>query len=136
MHSNDIFKFKVGTFILVDNAYPLIVPYKDIGHLIATKKRFNMKQFSENLAEHGFDRLRQRSYLKLRDSPRMIEFVHACCILHNLADANDMLVFGTLPADDLDVPLSECPNDQVRCQARSESALRDELCRTVNTKGR
>lgn len=82
-------------YLLGDSAYPclkqLIVPYKDNGHLTRAQRSFNQKLSSCRVViENAFgclkQRFRQLYHFKLRDVPRMVRVIHACCVLHNIAN--------------------------------------------------
>lgn len=85
-----------------DSAYPclkqLIVPYKDNGHLTRAQRSVNQKQSScRVIIENAFgclkQRFRQLYHFKLRDIPRMVRVIHACCVLHNIANVQDLGYF-------------------------------------------
>lgn len=89
-------------FLLGDSAYPclseVIVPYKDNGHLTWKQRIFNQKLSSCRVViENAFgilkQRFRQLYHFKLRDIPRMVLVIHSCCILHNLANMDDLELF-------------------------------------------
>ncbi|XP_025155789.1 protein ALP1-like isoform X1 [Harpegnathos saltator] len=85
--------------ILGDAAYPclpqLITPYRDNGHLTQAQRNFNRIHSQCKISvEHTFGVLKQRFrelyFLKLRNMQFIIKFIFACCVLHNMADFNDM----------------------------------------------
>lgn len=129
--------------MLADSAYPclpnMLVPYKDTGHLTRSQKKFNTRLSSCRVTiEHAFGDLKQRFrqlyHLKLRDIVRLVQVIHACCVLHNLANANDIRLFDppeednyadnqALQADISDEDDFEIPDNP------SGKELRDDLCR-------
>ncbi|KAJ8879512.1 hypothetical protein PR048_020120 [Dryococelus australis] len=85
--------------VLGDSAYPclpqLIIHCKDNGHLTRVQRSFNRVRSSCRITvEHAFGCLkqhfRQLYHLKLRDMQRVVQLIHACCVLHNLADEVDL----------------------------------------------
>lgn len=95
--------FITDYYILGDSAYPclenLLTPYRDNGHLSRKQKNYNMKLSSSRVyIEHSFgilkQRFRQLYYCKLRGMRKLCHFIRACCVLHNLANEND-LTFST-----------------------------------------
>lgn len=85
-----------------DSAYPclkqLIVPYRDNGHLTRTQRVFNQKLSScRVIIENAFgclkQRFRQLYHFKLRDIVRMVRVIHACCILHNMTNMQELEYF-------------------------------------------
>ncbi|XP_036144782.1 uncharacterized protein LOC118646304 [Monomorium pharaonis] len=82
-------------------------------------------------------RFRQLYHFKLRDIIRMVQVVHACCVLHNMANANDLQLF--------EPPVNENQPDPDAVNARINMAvdadipqdnqqgreLRDEICRQL-----
>lgn len=114
--------------MLGDSAYPcisrLIVPFKDNGRLTRVQRKFNQKLSScRVVVENAFgclkQRFRQLYHFKLQDIPRMVLVIHACCVLHNMANIEDMQLFETHSNDeepDLDVQdqhmVNEPPRDQ------------------------
>ncbi|XP_066596944.1 uncharacterized protein [Prorops nasuta] len=127
--------------ILGDSAYPclknLIVPYKDNGHLTARQREFNKKLSSCRVViENAFGRLKQRfrqlDHLKLKCIIQMVKIIHVCCVLHNIANCNDITMFEPpLPEDNIDIearnetPLAD--NENV-VNSRIGRNLRDILC--------
>lgn len=94
------------------------------------------------IVENAFGNLKQRFrqlyHFKLRNIVRMVQVVHACCVLHNLANANDLQMFEPpLAEDDPDPEIANAeinwveydnvilPDNQ---QGRN---LRDEICRQL-----
>ncbi|XP_036329506.1 putative nuclease HARBI1 [Rhagoletis pomonella] len=86
-------------YILGDSAYPcsdyIITPFKDNGHLTRDQKYFNI-QLSKGrvVVENSFgilkQRFRQLYYCKLRGMKKLCHFIGACCVLHNIANENDL----------------------------------------------
>lgn len=133
-------------FLLADSAYPcltnLMVPYKDYGHLTRAQHRFNKKLSSCRVViEHSFGDLKQRFrqlyYLKLRNIVRIVQIIQACCVLHNLSNANDLRLFDPPEEDDYIDPNAEnddtCEDDYEIPDNKSGQDLRDELCRQFAT---
>lgn len=131
-----------GEFLLADSAYPclrnMIVPYKDNGHLTRAQRKFNKKLSSCRVViEHAFgdvkQRFRQLYHLKLRNIVRIVQIIQACCVLHNLANANDLRLFDPPEKDDALDPKAlnaeMCEDDFEITDSRSGQDLRDELCR-------
>ncbi|XP_012521852.3 protein ALP1-like [Monomorium pharaonis] len=96
------------SYILGDSAYPclecLIVPYRDNGHLTRVQRHFNSKLSSCRVViENAFgclkQRFRQLYHFKLRNIVRMVQIIHACCVLHNLISINDLELLEP-PRDD------------------------------------
>ncbi|XP_029173399.1 putative nuclease HARBI1, partial [Nylanderia fulva] len=88
-----------GSILLGDAAYPcllqLITPYRDNGHLTQAQRNFNRIHSQCRISvEHGFgilkQRFRQLYFLKLRNMQFIVKFIFACCVLHNLADLDDL----------------------------------------------
>jgi len=86
------------------------VPYRDNGQLTRAPINFNQKLSSCRITtENTFANLKQRFKLyhfKLCNIVRMVQVIYACCILHNIANANDMDIFEPLlddthPDDDI-----------------------------------
>lgn len=89
-------------YLLGDSAYPclkqLIVPYRDNGHLTRAQRHFNQKLSScRVIIENAFgclkQRFRQLYHFKLRDIVRMVCIIHACCVLHNMANTGEIEYF-------------------------------------------
>lgn len=87
-------------YLLGDSAYPcsqhLLTPYKDNGHLSRAQKNFNMKLSSGRVCiEHSFGMLKQRFrqlyYCKLEGIKKLCHFIRACCVLHNIANDDDLM---------------------------------------------
>ncbi|KAJ8876716.1 hypothetical protein PR048_021163 [Dryococelus australis] len=98
-----------GGHVLGDSAYPclpqLITPYKDNGHLTRTQRSLNSIHNScRIIVEHAFGCLkqhfRQLYHLKLREMQRVVQLIHACCVLHNLSDEVDLSHLEPLERDD------------------------------------
>lgn len=110
IHYNNRY-FSEGGYLLRDSAYPclsnLIVPYRDNGHLTRAQTNFNIRLSSCRVVENAFgclkQKFRQLYHIKLRNIIRLVQVIHACCILHNLANAvttyvylNHVLMMNTL----------------------------------------
>lgn len=75
-----------------------MVPYRDNGHLTRTQRNFNRKLSScRVIIENAFgclkQRFRQLYNLKLKDIVRIVRVIHACCVLHNMANVEDIEFF-------------------------------------------
>ncbi|KYN15467.1 hypothetical protein ALC57_12309 [Trachymyrmex cornetzi] len=101
-----------GSYILGDSAYPclenLMVPYRDNGHLTRAQRNFNYRLSTRRIvAEHAIDVLKQRFrqlyHFKLRNIVRMVQIIHACCVLHNLASIHDLELFEPPCQDDFPI---------------------------------
>lgn len=100
--------------MLGDSAYTcnkyLVTPYKDNGHLTRAQKLFNIKLSSGRVRiEHSFgilkQRFRQLYYCKLRGIKKLCHFIRACCVLHNLADEDDIeFILETSPEENDEYP--------------------------------
>ncbi|KAJ8951779.1 hypothetical protein NQ314_007635 [Rhamnusium bicolor] len=83
--------------LLGDGAYSLrkwlITPYRDYGNLSASEIRFN-KIFSctrvliENTFGHFRGRFRQLQKLEIHAVDKIVNFIIACCVLHNICIDN------------------------------------------------
>lgn len=113
--------------LLGDSAYPclteVMIPYKDNGHLTRKQKIFNQKLSScRVIIENAFgilkQRFRQLYHFKLRDNPRMVRVIHACCVLHNIANIKDLELFAA-PVND------EQPDAQVQNQYVCNEPVRE-----------
>lgn len=111
----------------------MLTPYKDNGHLTRPQKNFNIKLSLARVAiEHSFgilkQRFRQLYYCKLRGIEKLCHFIRACCVLHNIANEND-----------LDFLLQEEPQhenlenlvENLQGEAQSGRALRDLICQQL-----
>jgi len=87
-------------FLLGDSGYPLqtrlMTPFKDRGQL--TRKQFNYNlKLSQNRyrIEHCFgilkQKFRQLYHLKFRNIIKIVHFMRACCVLHNIAIDDEFL---------------------------------------------
>lgn len=83
-----------NSYLIGDSGYPclrhLLTPYKDRGHLGRRERHFNLKLASNRyVVEHCFgimkQKFRQLFHLKLRKINDIVNFIKACCVLHNLA---------------------------------------------------
>lgn len=71
-----------------------MVPYRDNGHLTHAQRTFNRELSScRVIIENAFgclkQRFRQLYHFKLRDI-RMIQVIYACCVLHNMANMQEL----------------------------------------------
>lgn len=92
------------------------MPYKDNGHLSRRQRIFNQKLSSTRvIIENAFgclkQRFRQLYHFKLRDIVRMVRIIHACCVLHNIANINDIQFLEE--AIDDEQPDIEAQNQQI-----------------------
>lgn len=123
--------------LLGDSAYPLlpqlITPYRDNGHLNRNQKNFNKRLSSVRVSiEHAFGLLKQRFrqlyHLKLRGHQRECTFIHACCVLHNMANKDDATIFQLELENPDDVqPLQDDAQDDDTTGAE----IRNQLCREM-----
>ncbi|XP_018045619.1 PREDICTED: putative nuclease HARBI1 [Atta colombica] len=134
-----------GSYLLGDSAYPclrnLIIPYRDTGHLTQAQRHFNQKLSSchvkvENAIDCWKQRFRQLYHFRLRNIIRMVQVIHASCILHNLANKDDLeLLEPPLNEDYLDLEEEVIINiendDEIICENQHGHELRDELCRQL-----
>lgn len=120
-------------YLLGDSAYPcnkyLITPYKDNGHLTRAQIQFNIKLSSGRVRiEHTFgilkQRFRQLYYCKLRGIKKLCHFIRACCVLHNIANEDDLNFTSEISPD---VEEEFLNHDQV---SRGNS-VRDEICQAM-----
>jgi len=135
--------FLGGSYILGDSAYPclecLIVPYRDNGHLTRAQRHFNSKLNSCRVViENAFgclkQRFRQLYHFKLRNIVRMVQIIHACCVLHNLASIRDLELLEPPHQDDYPDPeanMININNDEIIPENQRGRILRDELCRQL-----
>lgn len=141
---NILFKENIFTddyFLLGDSAYPclqkLIVPYRDNGHLTHAQRVFNSKLSScRVIIENAFgclkQRFRQLYHFKLRNIIRMVQVIYACCVLHNMANMQDLEYFE-VPLNN-EYPDIEAQNvcieiDNAPRELENGVHKRDELCR-------
>lgn len=137
-----------GSIFLGDAAYPclpqLITPYRDNGHLTQAQRNFNRIYSQCRISvEHGFgilkQRFRQLYFFKLKNMQFIVKFIFACCVLHNLADMNDLQHMEQLENDNhADVNaqallhhIPAADEDQNPVDDRRGRDLRDELCRQL-----
>lgn len=132
--------FSDNYFLLGDSAYPclkqLMVPYRDNGHLTRAQRHFNQKLSSCRVKiENAFgclkQRFRQLYHFKLRDIVRMVRVIHACCVLHNIANADDVQYFE--PPLDYEYPDLEAQGRvviEVNNEREHENGIQipDEIC--------
>lgn len=85
--------------ILADSVYScqsmILTPYRDNGHLTAAQANYNVTPSScRVIIENSFgilkQRFRQLYYCKLKGIKKLCHFIRACCVLHNLADIEDV----------------------------------------------
>ncbi|XP_032688009.1 protein ALP1-like [Odontomachus brunneus] len=141
---NDLHELCADNYVLLgDSAYPclkeLIVPYKDNGHLSRAQRNFNQKHSSCRVViENAFgclkQRFRQLYHFKLRNMVRMVRVIHACCLLHNIANEED-LQYLEAPMNDQH-PDIEAQNllyhiDEVAQEQESGTHIRDEICQLL-----
>uniref|UniRef100_A0A6P7HA58 Nuclease HARBI1 n=1 Tax=Diabrotica virgifera virgifera TaxID=50390 RepID=A0A6P7HA58_DIAVI len=97
--------------LLGDSAYAcsnsLLTPYKDNGHLTAAEKRYNRKlSIGRVKIEHTFgvlkQRFRQLYHCKLKGIKEICHFVRAVCVLHNMADLDDLALFEPATKENVD----------------------------------
>ncbi|XP_039302174.1 putative nuclease HARBI1 [Solenopsis invicta] len=133
----------LSSYIVGDSAYPcleyLMVPYRDNGHLTRAQRNFNSRLSScRVVVENAFgilkQRFRQLYHFKLRNIVRMVQIIHACCVLHNLASAGDVEFFEPPLEDNYPDPEAEIirnNNDEIIPGNEHGRILRDELCRQL-----
>lgn len=63
----------------------------------------------------------------------MVQIIHACCVLHNLASTDDLELFEPLREDDYPDPEVEIiiNNEEIVPGNERGRILRDELCRQL-----
>ncbi|XP_037931684.1 protein ALP1-like [Teleopsis dalmanni] len=111
-------------YLLADSAYPctqhIITPYKDNGRLTRAQNNFNRKLGSGRiLIENAFGILKQR-FRQL-----LCHFIRVCCVLHYLANGNDLeFTFSEQSEEDNDV------NNQIPFRS---SIVRDSICNELQT---
>lgn len=122
-------------YLLGDSAYPctqhLVTPYKDNGHLTRAQKIFNIQLRSGRVRiEYTFgivkQRFRQLYYWKLRSIKKLFHFVRACCVLHNIADQNDLNFVEEEDEENASFAEIDQPVDTLR-----GNAVRDPICRNL-----
>jgi len=135
--------FPDNYFLVGDSAYPcvqqLIVPYKDNGHLTRNQRKFNQKLNScRVVVENTFgclkQRFRQLYHFKLRDISRMIHVIHACCVLYNVANMQDLQLFEA-PIDDEQPDLDAQNHFISDTEAPRETGVRkrDQICYEITS---
>ncbi|XP_025161498.1 putative nuclease HARBI1 [Harpegnathos saltator] len=137
---NDLHELCGNNYLLGNSAYPclkqLIVPYRDNGHLTRAQRTFNQKLSScRVIIENAFgclkQRFRQLYHFKLRDIPQMTCVIHACCVLHNIANANDLEIFEA-PIDDeqpdIEAQRLHTEIDIAPREIETGVHIRDEIC--------
>ncbi|XP_018400004.1 PREDICTED: putative nuclease HARBI1 [Cyphomyrmex costatus] len=132
-----------GSYLLGDSAYPclrnLIVLYRDTGHLTQAQRHFNQRLSScrvkvENAIGCWKQRFRQLYHFKLRDIVRMVQIIHASCVLHNLANIDDLDFLEPPRNDEYSDPEAvtiHVENDEIIDGNQHGRELRDELCRQL-----
>lgn len=117
-----------------------MVPYRDTGHLTQAQRHFNQKLSScRIIIENAFgclkQRFRQLYHFKLRDIVRMVQVIHACCVLHNLAQIEDLeLLEPPINNEYPDVEaaiVNAANNNEIIPGNQRGRDLRDELCRQL-----
>lgn len=109
-------------YLLGDSGYPclkhLLTPFRDVGNFGRLQNNYNVK-LSQNryVIEHCFGMLKQKFrqlyHLKLRKISDCVNFIRACCVLHNLAIDDDLPdnfeenVLGEVNVQQLDVGIIE-----------------------------
>ncbi|XP_011880849.1 PREDICTED: putative nuclease HARBI1, partial [Vollenhovia emeryi] len=136
-------------YFLGDSAYPclkqLIVPYRDNGHLTRAQRMFNQRLSScRVIIENAFgclkQRFRQLYHFKLRDMVRMVRVIHACCVLHNIANVKELEYFEEQLDDEYpDVELQHRQIDIIDNAPREYKGditgahVRDQVCNLLST---
>ncbi|XP_018360830.1 PREDICTED: putative nuclease HARBI1 [Trachymyrmex cornetzi] len=130
-----------GSYLLGDRAYPclknLIIPYRDTGHLTRAQKHFNQRLSSchvkvENAIDWWKQRFRQLYHFKLQNIVHMVQIIHASCVLHNLANKDDLELLLESPSND-DYPDPEAVinienDEEIIYENQHGCELRDKLC--------
>ncbi|XP_046387094.1 putative nuclease HARBI1 [Ischnura elegans] len=140
-------------YLLGDSAYPcsqfMITPYRDNGHQTRAQRNFNFIHSSVRITvEHAFgwlkQRFRQLYHLKGRDMVELVKTIHACFILHNIADVEDLDGFDEPLLEDhpdRDAEALQNRPDEVvdnygdPIDAEGGRILRDEICRQLAMRG-
>lgn len=124
-------------FVLGDSAYPLMpclmTPFRDNGHLTAAQRKFNKKMNSCRVSiEHTFgvlkQRFRQLYHCKLQGHERLCSFIKACCILHNLADVDDLQMLGNEENVGDEQPAATCLMEK---ETRAAVYIRNRICNNL-----
>lgn len=115
------------------------MPYRDNGHLTRAQRNFNRIHSSCRVViENAFgclkQRFRQLYHFKLRNIVRMVQVIHACCVLHNIAKLDDLEYFEA-PIND-EYPDMEAHNlliniDEVAREQQTGTHIRDEVCQLL-----
>ncbi|XP_031329492.1 putative nuclease HARBI1 isoform X2 [Photinus pyralis] len=130
--------------LLGDSAYPCLdfclTPYKDNGHLNRMQTRYNKVHSSLRIkVEHANgilkQRFRQLYHVKLRKIERVVALVKSCCVLHNLCQIQDKLLFDC-EHNPLDITAIEDENVAVAdtnmtFEARSGAAKRNYIASVI-----
>ena len=120
-------------YLLGDSAYPclknLMTPYKDNGRLTREHINYNMSLTSGRVAiEHTFgilkQRFRQLYYCKLRGDKKLCHFIRACCVLHNIANEDDL----NFQFETSEEPVSLISHSH---EVENGKTLRDQICREL-----
>lgn len=123
-----------------------MVPYRDNGNLTHAQRLFNQKLSSCRVViENAFgclkQRFRQLYHFKLRDIVRMVRVIHACCILHNLANMHELEYFEPPINDEYpDIELQNRQIEVVEDEPREYKGdvtgahVRDQICHLLSTR--
>ncbi len=83
-------------------------------------------------------RFRQLCHLKLKNRLRAVKFIHACCVLHNLASPEDLHLFEPAPdqrSDPEAVRISQIgivdDSEPLDCSDEAAITRRDEICHNL-----
>lgn len=90
--------------------------------------------------EHAFGELKQRfrqlNFLKLRTIERIVKVIHACCVLHNLSNSNDISMFEDPLDEDSVLQDTEDQGDEDNTEIVHNDwyvkHLRDDLCNQIS----
>ncbi|KAH7970639.1 hypothetical protein HPB49_012864 [Dermacentor silvarum] len=121
--------------ILGDAAYPirehLLTPYKDFGAMTDAQLVYNHRHSSTCVViENAFSSLKQRfrqlRYIEFQTVDKIMQFIIACCTLHNIClDVGDLNVDDILTDDDLQERQQEiaqhCILREEECKEASQS---------------
>lgn len=110
-------------YLLGDSGYPclkhLLTPFRNTGNLGHFQNNFNVKlSQSRYVIEHCFGLLKQKFrqlyHLKLRNINDCVNFIRACCVLHNIAIDDDLpecLTEAIIGDENVQPPLPEDVED-------------------------